>query len=94
MITKIKSAKKSANENSIKKNPLDKQNGNKQPPQKQDRGRDPERDQEKMYKYVKRQDRSVSKRRASKSPSSTSQESKLKRVDSNIHGRGRGNPKK
>ena len=90
-VDKKKDTKKSANENSTRKNPLDKQNGNKQPPQKQDRGRDPERDQEKMYKYVNRQDRSVSKRRASKSPSSTSQERKLKRVDSYSHGRGRGN---
>ena len=90
-IEKKKETKKITNENRNRKNSFDKQNCYMQPPQSQDRGRD----QEKMYKYANsRQDRSTSKRRASKSPSSTSQESKLKRVDSNIHGRGRGNPKK
>ena len=61
--------------------PMSKQNGQKQAPPGQDRGRA----QEKLDRYVQRQDRSGSKRRASKSPNNSSQENKLRRKSSIVH---------
>ena len=55
--------------------PLNRLNGQKQAPPRQDRGRS----QERLDKYVQRNDRSVSKRRASKSPNSANLESKYRR---------------
>ena len=63
---------------------LNRQNSQKLPLPKQDRGRS----QERLDRYVQRQDRSASKRRASKSPVSASNESKFKKRESYAAGRG------